>query len=77
MADWVKENRGTIIFIIIMFIMFFFALFKPYVDRSDKRVFFTLKNDIDSISINMNNSLDSLIKVEIEQTQYLKKLADE
>lgn len=65
MGDFIKENPFTagVIFTMVMFFIFAFAIAKPYVDGADKQLF----NDVAT-------KMDTVIKYQIETNNILQDL---
>jgi len=74
MSDWIKSNKYTVLFIVLIFTTGFFSIIKPYVDKSDKRVYDIVKQDIVDMREEVSEAMDTLIKLESSQLEELEKL---
>lgn len=74
MGDWIRENKYTasVLTSLIIYLMFMFAVAKPYVDREDSKIDIAVQNN-DSV---YKTLLQESIKIQSETAKELKEFLD-
>ena len=67
MSDWLRENKFTVVFMVILIMIAFFSFIKPYIDKKTSDVY-------DVINAEIIMKLDEISKTNSETLVELKKI---
>ena len=67
MSDWLRENKFTVVFMVILIMIAFFSFIKPYIDKKTSDVY-------DVINAEITMKLDEISKTNSETLVELKKI---